>query len=129
MFPLTYMNESGRSVQAAVKFFGIDAATELLVVCDDFNLELGTLRFRAEGSSGGQKGLQNIIDRLGNQKFPRLRVGVGSPPEQWSVTDFVLSRFFASEQETMLIAVKTAAEAILCWVQMGLSKTMNRFNK
>ncbi len=86
------MNLSGASVLAARDFYKLDNA-EVLVVCDDFNLPLAKLRFRGEGSAGGQKGLADIIERLGSEAVPRLRIGVGPVPPNWDPADFVLSRF------------------------------------
>ena len=94
--PLTYMNLSGLSVSEAKNFYKIPEE-DLLVLCDDLNLPLGKLRIRMQGSSGGQKGLEDIIRRLGSENFPRLRVGVGSPPQGCDWADFVLSKFTAGE--------------------------------
>ena len=95
--PLTYMNNSGTSVLAARDYFAL-ANENLLVVCDDLNLPLAKLRFRPGGSAGGHKGLADIIGRLGTEEFPRLRIGIGSPPEHWDATDFVLGRFAEAEK-------------------------------
>ena len=95
--PLTYMNGSGASVLAARDFYKIET-DDLIVVCDDFNLPLAKLRFRAKGSAGGQKGLQDVIRRLGTDQFARLRIGIDSPPPQWDVADYVLSRFADEER-------------------------------
>src|SRR5450432_4249889 len=94
--PHTLMNLSGGSVLAARDFYKI-TDDELLIVGDDFNLPLGKLRFRASGSSGGQKGLEDIIRRLGTDQIPRLRVGIGSPPAGREAADFVLGRFTKAE--------------------------------
>ena len=125
--PLTYMNLSGNSVQPARDFFRLENS-ELLIICDDFNLPLATLRFRAKGSSGGQKGLENILQRLGSQDVPRLRVGIGQPPENWDVADYVLSRFTEDERRTIEEAVRRAADAVADWVVEGVETCMNRYN-
>ena len=125
--PLTYMNESGRSVRAAVDFFQLNEKSELLVVCDDFNLDFAKLRFRGKGSSGGQRGLEDIIRHLG-EHFCRLRVGIGAPPAGWKVTDYVLSRFRDEEAEELRNCVKRAADAALFWAARGVQEAMNRFN-
>lgn len=125
--PLTYMNRSGLSVRAAKDYYQI-ADNDLLVVCDDINLPLGKLRFRARGSSGGQKGLEDIIQRLGTQDFSRLRIGVGAPPEGWDWADYVLSRFRPEERDQIQQAVVKAAEAVETWVREGIEACMNQFN-
>ena len=94
--PWTYMNLSGASVLAARDFYKIPDE-DLLVVCDDLNLPVAKLRIRAGGSSGGQKGLEDIIRRLGTRRVSRLRIGIGSPPEGWDWADYVLSKFTREE--------------------------------
>ena len=126
--PLTYMNESGRSVRAACDFFQIDSQNDLLVICDDLNLALGKLRFRGKGSSGGQKGLADIIRHLGGENFARLRIGIGSAPPGWQVPDFVLSKFHDEDRTTMDSAIKTAAKAVEFWSQNDVQQSMNQFN-
>ena len=125
--PLTYMNLSGASVQPARDFHKIDNV-DLIVVCDDFSLPLARLRFRARGSAGGQKGLQDIIQRLGTEEFPRLRIGIGTPPPQWDPADFVLSKFNAEERKAIDVAVATAAKALEDWVAHGTEYCMNQYN-
>jgi PTH1 family peptidyl-tRNA hydrolase len=125
--PQTYMNESGRSVRQLVDFFGL-ALSDLLVVCDDFNLELARLRMRASGAAGGQKGLADIIRKLATEEFPRLRIGIGRPPGQMDAADFVLSKFKRSEQDTIEEAVVRAAEGVELWVRSGIGPAMNRIN-
>jgi PTH1 family peptidyl-tRNA hydrolase len=127
LWPLTLMNRSGQSVAAAMSFYQLPLA-ELLVVCDDFNLPLGKLRFRGQGTAGGQKGLDDIIQRLGSEEFARLRIGIGPVPERWDPADFVLSRFTASERAVMDDAVAQAADAAECWVMEGIEVAMNKFN-
>jgi PTH1 family peptidyl-tRNA hydrolase len=125
--PLTYMNRSELSVQAAKDYYKI-ADQDLLVVCDDINLPLAKLRFRARGSSGGQKGLEDIIERLGTQEFCRLRIGVGTPPEGWDWADYVLSKFRPEERDQIEQAVVKAAEAVETWVRDGIEVCMNQYN-
>jgi peptidyl-tRNA hydrolase, PTH1 family len=125
--PLTYMNCSGGCVQPARDFHKIENG-ELIVVCDDFNLPLAKLRFRPRGSAGGQKGLQDIIRRLGTDEFPRLRIGVGSPPANWDAANFVLSKFTEGERKTMDGAVATAVQALQDWVSHGIEFCMNQYN-
>jgi PTH1 family peptidyl-tRNA hydrolase len=125
--PTTYMNLSGASVLAARDFYKIPPE-ELLVVCDDLNLPLAKLRVRAAGSAGGQKGLEDIIRRLGTDEFARLRIGIGAPPEGWSWPDFVLSKFTKEEIPAMEQALAQAIEAIVVWAREGVQTCMNRYN-
>ena len=125
--PTTYMNASGRSVEAAAGFYQLETSS-ILVVCDDFQLPLGKLRFRAKGSAGGQKGLADIIRHRGTDEVARLRIGIGSPPPGWDRADFVLSRFRDEEQATMTEAYRRAAAGILDWVSRGLEHCMNHYN-
>ncbi len=125
--PTTYMNLSGASVLAARDFYKIPQEN-LLVVCDDLNLPLAKLRVRAAGSAGGQKGLEDIIRRLGTNEFARLRVGIGAPPNGWSWPDFVLSKFTTEEIPAMEQAVARAIEAIAVWAHEGVETCMNRYN-
>ena len=125
--PVTYMNRSGSSVLAARNFFKLPDQ-ELLVVCDDLSLPLGKLRFRSRGSSGGQKGLEDIIVCLGTEEFPRLRIGVGPPPEGWDAADYVLGKFAAEEIPQIEQAVLRAAGAVVDWARQGIESCMNQYN-
>lgn len=125
--PLTYMNRSGTSVQEAVRFYQVEPA-DLLVVCDDFNLPLAKLRFRPKGSAGGQKGVADIIGRLGSEEFARLRIGIGEPPARWDAADYVLSKFTKDELPEMEEAVERAADAVAVWVTQGIDACMNQYN-
>jgi len=125
--PNTFMNLSGNSVGAAVDFFKLPLA-DLLVICDDWNLPLATLRFRAKGSAGGQKGLADVIRRLGTEEFARLRIGIGAPPEKWDPAEYVLSRFAKNEVDEMKIAVAKAADACVVWANEGVNVSANRYN-
>ncbi len=127
-WPLTYMNESGRAVAAAVKFYKLGATTDVLVICDDLSLPLGKLRMRARGSSGGQKGLGDILRALGTQDVARLRVGIEPAPDSWDVADYVLSRFRKDEQATIDVARVLAADAAELWCREGIDVAMNRIN-
>lgn len=127
LWPHTLMNLSGKSVGAAVAFYQVPL-TDLLVICDDFNLPLGKLRIRSQGSAGGQNGLGDIIKRLGSEEFSRLRVGIGPVPDAWNAADFVLGRFGPSDRVMIEDSIGRAAEAAECWVTGGLAVAMNRFN-
>lgn len=125
--PTTFMNLSGTSVQEAKSFYKL-ADEDLLVICDDLNLPVGKLRFRARGSSGGQKGLEDIIRRLATEEFSRLRIGVGTAPDGWAWADYVLSRFTGEELPVVERAVALAAEAVAAWAGEGTDACMNRYN-
>jgi PTH1 family peptidyl-tRNA hydrolase len=128
MTPLTFMNLSGLSVAEAKSFYKI-SEQDMLVVCDDLNLPLGKLRIRVKGASGGQKGLEDIIRRLGTEDFPRLRVGIGNPPDNWDWADFVLSKFTKDEQPTVEQSIVRAIEAVEAWAREGIENCMNIYNK
>lgn len=125
--PLTYMNLSGKSVLAARDFYKIDNDS-ILVVCDDFHLPLGRIRLRPGGSAGGQKGLQDILQRLGTQQIPRLRLGIGPVPASWNPADFVLGKFTKDQQEEVELVVAQAADAVRLWCREGIEAAMNRYN-
>ncbi len=125
--PTTFMNLSGASVLEAKNFYKL-ADEDLLIVCDDLNLPVGKLRFRARGSSGGQKGLEDIINRLATEDFPRLRIGVGTAPEGWAWADYVLSRFNPGELPVVKTAIELAADATAVWVREGVDICMNQYN-
>ncbi len=125
--PLTFMNLSGQTVVEAVNFYKLQL-DDLLIVCDDFNLDVGRLRFRPGGSSGGQNGLEDIIRRLGTDTFGRLRVGVGRPPAGWNVSNYVLGRFDAADRETMTKSIQRSVEAVETWIEFGIQSAMNQFN-
>lgn len=125
--PQTFMNRSGGSVLASRDFYKINNS-DILVVCDDISLPLGKLRFRSKGSAGGQKGLNDVIQRLGSQEIPRLRIGIDSPPENWDAADYVLSKFRQDELKTMETAIQVAADAVQTWSRVGVEPCMNQYN-
>ena len=127
MWPQTYMNRSGQAVQAVAAFYKL-SLEELLVVCDDFNLPLGRLRFRPGGSSGGQRGLENITQLLGTPEVARLRIGIGPVPPNWDAADFVLGKFTSAEQAAIAPILDRSAEAVGCWIEQGIAAAMNQYN-
>jgi PTH1 family peptidyl-tRNA hydrolase len=118
----TYVNETGRVLPELRKRYGED----LMVVCDDVNLPLGSLRLRKEGSSGGHNGLKSVEAALGHSTYPRLRLGIGGgrPDPGW-----VLGRFSNEERPAVEKMVAEACEALRCWMDLGLEKAMTRFNR
>ena len=128
MKPITYMNLSGEAVRQAVDFYKIPA-DHVLVVSDDNALAVGRLRIRKGGSAGGHNGLKNIIQHLGTDQFPRLRVGVGEKPHpDYDMADWVLGKFVGEDKKAIDAAVKKAADAIECILKEGLDRGMNKFN-
>lgn len=128
MKPITYMNLSGEAVRQAVDFFKVPA-DHVLVVSDDTALAVGRLRIRKGGSAGGHNGLKNIIQHLGTDQFPRVRLGVGEKPHpDYDLADWVLGKFQGEDKKAIDAAVKKAADAIECILSQGLDKGMNRFN-
>lgn len=125
--PLTYMNESGSAVSSLLRYFKIPCE-HLLIIHDDLDLPLGTIRLRAAGGTSGQKGMTSIIEKLGTQNFPRMRLGIGRPPGQMEPADYVLQRFSKSEEELLKIVVTNAVEAAQSFLRDGLTSAMNRYN-
>ena len=126
--PMTYMNRSGEAAAALQRFYRV-VLEEMLVVIEDVNLPLGRLRARAQGASGGHNGLRSIIEALGTEAFPRLRVGVGRGDERRELGDYVLSRFDPEEREAIEAAVVRATDAVELFVTEGIDAIMNRYNQ
>ena len=126
--PQTFMNLSGRAVGRVAQLYQV-ALPQLLVVFDDLDLPVGRLRLRPEGGSGGHKGMRSIIERLGTQAFPRLRVGIDRPPGKMDPADYVLLPFAELEKALVGQAVDLAVSAIDCWLTDGIDVAMGRFNQ
>ena len=128
MKPQTYMNLSGDAVQQAVSFYKIPAE-HVLVVSDEMSLPVGKIRIRPKGSAGGHNGLKSIIAALSSQDFPRIRLGVGSPPHaDYDVKDWVLSVFRNEDAEQITDAAARASAAIETYITCGPEKAMNQYN-
>ena len=125
--PITFMNASGESLLPAKNYYRLDNQ-DLLVVCDDFNLPVAKLRFRSQGSSGGQKGLQDIIKKLDTTEFSRLRFGIGEIPAERDAAGYVLGKFPSKEHDLVQQAIQTAADAVADWIQHGIDFSMNHYN-
>ena len=128
MKPQTYMNLSGESVGAAARFYKIPA-DHILVVSDDISLPVGKLRLRSAGSAGGHNGLKNIIQHLGTDRFPRIKVGVGAPQQAgYDVVDWVIGMPTGEDQNVLLDALDRAAQAIPAVITQEMDRAMNQFN-
>ena len=128
MKPTTYMNLSGEAVGEAARFYKIPP-DHVLVISDDVSLPAGRLRIRTGGSAGGHNGLKSIIQHLGSDQFPRLKVGVGDKPHpDYDMADWVLGKPQGEDKKALDAAVKRAADAIECLLRDGPQKAMNRFN-
>lgn len=127
LWPLTWMNLSGSSVLAARDFYKIPVE-DILIICDDFNIPLDTIRLRPGGSAGGQNGLADVITRLGAVAVPRLRVGIGPVPAGWKPADFVLGKFSKADRERVGPVLERAADAAEEWASLGIQAAMNRYN-
>ena len=128
MKPTTYMNLSGEAVGEAARFYKL-APDHVLVISDDVDLPLGKLRLRVSGSAGGHNGLKSIIQHLGSDQFPRLKVGVGGKPHaDYDLADWVLGKLTGEDKKVMDESVKRAADAVECLLKDGADKAMNRYN-
>lgn len=128
MKPQTYMNLSGEAVGQAARFYKIPA-DHVLVISDDIALPAGKLRIRAGGSAGGHNGLKNIIQHLGTDRFPRIKVGVGSPQQaEHDIADWVTGKPMGEDQKVIIEALDKAVAAIPVLIEQGVDRAMNRFN-
>ena len=126
--PQTFMNLSGRSVLQLSAFFHIPPQ-RIIVIFDDISLEPGRLRVRADGSAGGHNGIKSIIQELGSQDFPRVKVGVGAKPHpDFDLADWVLSTFSSAEEKSLASALERSADAALTVMEKGVQEAANRFN-
>ena len=126
--PQTYMNLSGRSILQLSAYYNIPP-TRIVVLFDDISLDPGKLRIRANGSAGGHNGIKSIIQELGSQDFPRVKIGVGAKPNpQQDLADWVLSGFNPSEKKALEAALPHAADAALSIVEQGVSAAANKYN-
>jgi peptidyl-tRNA hydrolase, PTH1 family len=125
--PTTFMNNSGLCVRKVLDFYK-EKTENILILVDDYNLDIGNIRFRKSGSSGGHNGLKSIMEFLGTEEFPRLRLGIGKP-EHKGLSDFVLSSFTPSETKHIELMLDSASDACLLWIESGALKVMNMYNK
>ena len=127
--PLSYMNLSGGPIREILHYFKLDPVSQLIVICDDIDLEPGRLRIRMKGSAGGHNGLKDIITMLGTDSFTRVRIGVGAKPPGWDLADYVLSRFSDKEREAVDETIEEAARAVEKIISDGPEAAMNEFNR
>ena len=125
--PLTYMNLSGKAVQAAMAFYQL-APQDIMVVLDDLALPVGRLRLRGSGSSGGHNGLRDIERALGTSEYPRLRLGIDPAPQRAAGKDYVLGKFTPEQRKLLDPAIARACGAIVTWADKGIETAMNQFN-
>jgi len=125
--PQTFMNLSGQSVAGLARFFKVPVEN-LVVIHDDLDLSLGTLRIRPGGGAGGQKGVQSIIEQLGTAEFARIRFGIGRPPGRMDPSDYVLENFLPKERELAEFTILTARDAVISFIDAGVDITMNKYN-
>ena len=126
--PQTFMNLSGRSVLQLSAYFNIPPQ-RIIVLFDDISLEPGRLRIRPNGSAGGHNGIKSIIQEVGSQEFPRVKIGVGAKPHpDYDLADWVLSNFTANDEKALAVSLKNAADAALAIIDRGVPEAANRFN-
>lgn len=126
--PLTYMNLSGESIREVTDYYKVDVTTQLVVVSDDINLDVGQLRIRKKGSAGGHNGLKNIILHLGDENFMRIRMGVSDKPQGYDLKDYVLGHFTDGELKTLEETFERAGQAVRMIMQGDVDGAMNRYN-
>lgn len=124
--PLTWMNLSGEAVSAMVRFYKIPLA-KVLVIMDDADLPVGTIRMRPSGSTGGHHGLESVLSLLGSNEIPRLKIGIGDAGQK-QIKGHVLGKFSKEELPVIEKVLDRAAKQALCWVEHGIQKAMNEFN-
>ena len=128
LLPTTFVNNSGTAVKSLMVKKEIPAS-EVLIVCDDVNLDFGQMRIRDKGSAGGHNGLKSVIKYLQTQEFARLRVGVGSPKTKDEMVDFVLSEFTSPEKKALPTIMSSAMECCRLWLGGGTTEAMKQFNQ
>ena len=126
--PQTYMNLSGEAARALLQAYHLQPE-QMLVIFDDIWLPPGVVRVRAKGSAGGHNGMKSIIHALGTEAFPRVRIGIGQPPAEMDLADYVLAPPTPEERERLLLAVQRAADACEAWLTNPIEQVMNHFNR
>jgi PTH1 family peptidyl-tRNA hydrolase len=126
--PMTYMNLSGEAVRKILSFYKL-SPSEIVVVYDDVSLPVGEIRVRERGSAAGQKGMISLIAQLKTDEFPRIRIGIGSKPPGWTLSNYVLSRFMKEEWDDMIQGITKAGDAATLIINEGTNAAMNKYNK
>jgi len=126
--PQTYMNLSGESVRELMDFYKV-TPEEIIIIYDDISLDVGQLRLRNKGSAGGHNGIKSILNHIGTQEFPRIKVGVGDKPKGWDLADYVLSSFSKEDQPIIHDTIKKSSEAVESILKDGMEAAMNIYNK
>ncbi len=127
MKPQTFMNLSGEAVRSAVEYYKIPVEN-VVVVYDDIDISVGSLRVRAKGSAGTHNGMRNILYHLETENFPRVRIGIGGDKHGAELYEYVLARFAKDEEQPLYDSLKRAADAVLCIVRSGVDAAMNQYN-
>lgn len=127
--PRTYVNRSGLALAALRQYAGFETARDLLVVADDTNLDVGRIRFRPGGGTGGHKGLKSVTAVLGTRTYARLRIGVGLVPPDTDLSDWVLSAMPGHDEDVVVALLPELSRAVAVWVEEGVEAAMNRFNR
>lgn len=125
--PQTFMNLSGQGIVPLANFYKI-APTDIVVIYDDLDLDVGQIRLRPKGGSGGHNGIKSLIQLLGTENFPRLKIGIGRPPEGWQTADYVLSRFTDEEWSLIKEVISKGAAAVHLMITEGIEQGMNKYN-
>lgn len=125
--PLTYMNESGRAIGPLMRFYKLDSE-DLIVAHDDMDIPAGTIRIRKKGSAGGHNGIKSILAHVGDEKFARVRIGIGRPLPGWTVVNHVLAPFTADDAPKIASAIDYLLPAVECIVNDDVDMAMNKYN-
>lgn len=126
--PQTYMNLSGESVRDIIEWYKIPVSN-LIIIYDDIDLATGRIRVRPKGSAGTHNGMRSIIYQIQSDEFPRVRIGIGKPPEGWNLADYVLSKFNPEDRVLLNESIKASAEAAAAIIKSGANTAMNKYNK
>jgi peptidyl-tRNA hydrolase, PTH1 family len=123
------MNLSGQAVTGLKQWYKITTETDLVIIYDEADLPFGALRLRERGSAGTHNGMRSIVGQLGSQNFRRIRVGIGAPPPNWDIANYVLGRFTRDEQQQLPALIDRTADALDLMIREGFAAAMNRYNQ